>query len=311
MALSIVVPGGFAFRGYRKGSVSLSGLIFGLIVGISMVLSNMTTLVALITCFQVTSTSTKYREDVKKLFEVDYKEGGQRNWVQVMCNVGVPSIFILFKLIHHGIGEIHIDFVSGSPNEYCDSWLVMASICSIASALGDTLSSELGPVWAEYDQPLLITTLKPVPKGTNGGVTIAGLIAATLGGATIGVASFVSQLLFASDPIGTHHYSPQWPIILYCAWAGLFGSIIDSFLGATLQYSGYDHFQNKLVAHPPSSLRDDFGSVQVTRSSNYVEHITGIDLLDNHTVNLVSVTLTGVLVACLASWTWPSEHFAS
>lgn len=32
--------------------------------------------------------------------------------------------------------------------------------------------------------------------------------------------------------------APQWPIILYGAMAGLLGSILDSYLGAIMQYSG-------------------------------------------------------------------------
>lgn len=31
---------------------------------------------------------------------------------------------------------------------------------------------------------------------------------------------------------------PQWSIIIVCAFAGLAGSLVDSVLGATLQYSG-------------------------------------------------------------------------
>lgn len=32
--------------------------------------------------------------------------------------------------------------------------------------------------------------------------------------------------------------APQWPIIVFGAAAGLLGSIVDSYLGATMQYSG-------------------------------------------------------------------------
>lgn len=51
----------------------------------------------------------------------------------------------------------------------------------------------------------------------------------------MGVAYFVTQLLFVSD---LEISAPQWPIILYAAMAGLLGSVLDSYLGAIMQYSG-------------------------------------------------------------------------
>lgn len=71
--------------------------------------------------------------------------------------------------------------------------------------------------------------------GTNGGVTLVGLVASVLGGGIVGTAYYFMQLLLVKD---LHLAVPQWPIILYGAIAGLFGSLLDSFLGATMQYSG-------------------------------------------------------------------------
>ena len=72
-------------------------------------------------------------------------------------------------------------------------------------------------------------------SGTNGGVTTVGLVASFLGGLTVGVAYFISQLLFVED---LHLADPQWPLIVYGGVAGLIGSLLDSFLGAHMQYSG-------------------------------------------------------------------------
>ncbi len=51
----------------------------------------------------------------------------------------------------------------------------------------------------------------------------------------MGTAYYFMQLLLVKD---LHLAVLQWPIILYGAIAGLFGSLLDSFLGATMQYSG-------------------------------------------------------------------------
>lgn len=71
--------------------------------------------------------------------------------------------------------------------------------------------------------------------GTNGGVTTVGLVASFLGGLAVGAAYYVTQLLLIGD---LHLADPQWPIMMYGGVAGLLGSMLDSFLGAHMQYSG-------------------------------------------------------------------------
>lgn len=73
--------------------------------------------------------------------------------------------------------------------------------------------------------------------GTNGGVTFLGLVFSALGGSVVGLAYYVSLWLCVNGD--QYESSPsQWPIIVVATVAGLLGSMVDSFLGATLQYSG-------------------------------------------------------------------------
>lgn len=62
-----------------------------------------------------------------------------------------------------------------------------------------------------------------------------GLVASLLGGLAVGVAYYATQVLLVNDLNMAH---PQWPILVYGAAAGLLGSLLDSFLGAHMQYSG-------------------------------------------------------------------------
>lgn len=71
--------------------------------------------------------------------------------------------------------------------------------------------------------------------GTNGGVTHVGLAASFLGGLAVGGAYLASQVLFVSQ---LQQCAPQWPLVLYGGAAGLLGSLLDSLLGASVQYSG-------------------------------------------------------------------------
>jgi uncharacterized membrane protein len=117
----------------------------------------------------------------------------------------------------------------------------------------DTWSSELGIL--SKTNPVLITTGRAVPRGTNGGVSMMGLIAAALGGAFMGCTFY----LVASTPESENtdeksenivKLAAQWPVIILGLMSGLGGSLVDSLLGATVQYSGLDRKTNKVVNHP-------------------------------------------------------------
>lgn len=64
---------------------------------------------------------------------------------------------------------------------------------------------------------------------------MVGLASSLLGGTFVGLAYFLTQLVFVSD---LDISAPQWPIIVFGALAGLLGSVVDSYLGATMQFSG-------------------------------------------------------------------------
>lgn len=161
--------------------------------------------------------------------------------------------------------------------------------------------------------------ISTVPKGTNGGVTIGGLLAAALGGALIGTGAWISQSFTSSSHSSnfqtaqSHHqgHSPQWPLIIFCLYAGLLGSLLDSLLGATLQYTGYDHLKRRITEDPPGSKKE--GDDDSTTTTNFVEHISGRPLLDNHDVNLLSILVMALLTPALASIFWPAgvaeNHF--
>lgn len=73
--------------------------------------------------------------------------------------------------------------------------------------------------------------------GTNGGVSWVGLLVSALGGLTVGL-SYYLTVLYTVDAVVLELAAPQWPLIIVGGIAGLFGSLLDSILGATLQYSG-------------------------------------------------------------------------
>lgn len=73
--------------------------------------------------------------------------------------------------------------------------------------------------------------------GTNGGVSCVGLVVSLLGGLFVGLFHYLA-VIYTVDSVILELAAPQWPIIVAGGISGLIGSVIDSILGATLQYSG-------------------------------------------------------------------------
>ncbi|XP_070785255.1 transmembrane protein 19 [Enoplosus armatus] len=278
---SILVPLMLTVRAQNRRSLDRSGALGALLVGFVLMMANYSFFFSLLAFFITSSRLTRWGGAQKRQIDAEYKEGGQRNWVQVFCNGGVPTELALLYMIEVGPGEIPIDF----SKQYSASWMCLSLLGALACSNGDTWASEVGPVLSQ-SQPRLITTWKEVPAGTNGGVTPVGLVASFLGGLAVGVAYFVTQLLLVSD---LHLADPQWPIVLYGGVAGLLGSMLDSFLGAHMQYSGFDSSIGKVVAYESATTR----------------RICGKPILDNNAVNLFSSVLIALFLPGLAWGMWP------
>jgi len=280
--LAVLLPLVIAARGLKKKSVSRSGALLGFVVGFILTLANYCFLACLITFFFSSSKSTKFRSKEKARLEKDFKEGGQRNWLQVLCNGGMASQLAVMYILDVGIGQRPINFI----DNYRASWLAMGVMGALSCCNGDTWASELGTVLSKSD-PFLITTWKRVPKGVNGGVSFVGLLVSLLGGLAIGLTYFIS-LYFTVDRNTWNEAPLQWPIIILGGLAGFFGSLVDSILGATVQYSGIDKETGVIVEHPGPSVR----------------HICGKRILDNHSVNILSSILTGLFIPWISNMVW-------
>lgn len=82
-------------------------------------------------------------------------------------------------------------------------------------------------------------------KGTNGAVTIHGLLAAAVAGFVIGVCFTLVGVLTTECYVDVAWR--QLLVVPISTAAGLLGSLIDSLLGATLQFSGYCTVRKKVI----------------------------------------------------------------
>lgn len=93
---------------------------------------------------------------------------------------------------------------------------------SLSAATADTWATELGTRYGGTAR--LVTTLRPVPPGADGGVTPVGLVATVVSACALSV--LYSLMITGAD---------RRKLALSCALGGIGGSLIDSLLGATLE----------------------------------------------------------------------------
>ncbi|CAG7832486.1 unnamed protein product [Allacma fusca] len=282
--LSVAVPVSVALYGLRRKSLSGSGAGLALVVGFFLTVSSYCFSACLLVFFLSSSRATKFGQSKKRLLEHDFKEGGQRNWIQVLCNGGMATELAIMYVLDVGYGQYPIDFVGN----YRASWLAMGVLGALSCGNGDTWASELGTVIGSAS-PRLITTFRKVPKGTNGGVSLPGLVFSGLGGVLVGLGYYL-MLILTTDGSLLKASPPQWPIIIMGGVGGLLGSVIDSYLGALFQFSGVD--EKGVISEVPGQN---------------IRHISGVPWLDNHSVNLLSTVFAGILLPPISANLW--SHF--
>jgi uncharacterized protein (TIGR00297 family) len=149
----------------------------------------------------------------------------------------------------------------------------------IASCNGDTWASEIGIL--NRNNPVLITSMREVPKGTNGGISLLGTMMGCLGGIFIGsIYGYLQYCNCNSLGVWKTFYVP----LIIGVFSGLVGSTIDSILGACLQISIYDKNSKQIVSKNYDKHYD---------KNNYI--IIGRDVLSNDTVNLLSALVTAIM----------------
>jgi uncharacterized protein (TIGR00297 family) len=107
--------------------------------------------------------------------------------------------------------------------------LELAFFGAVSAALADTLSSELGMY--SKAKPVLITSLKKVPTGTDGGVTLLGELAGLFGGLLIATLYFSFSILFIQTIIPIQILIAFFIIV----FSGLVGTNVDSLFGALFE----------------------------------------------------------------------------
>ena len=225
--LGILFAAIIAFAAYRAHSLSRSGAWGAFLEGtIIFGLGGWRWAVLLLAFFVSSSALTRLFAKRKATLDEKFDKGGQRDIGQVLANGGIASIF----------AGLYFFFPEAS-------WTWVGFAASLAAVNADTWATELGVL--SPSMPRLITNGKPVERGTSGGISLYGTLAATSGAALI---SLLAILVVPST--FSLHISPAF-LFLILTISGLAGSLFDSFLGATVQAIYHcPHCDKETEKHP-------------------------------------------------------------
>ena len=211
-----------SYIAYRAKSLSKDGAFAATFIGMIIFgLGGWQWAVLLLAFFASSSVLTRIFTNRKKDLDEKYSKGGQRDAGQVFSNGGIATAFVLLHLFFPQL-----------------IWVWPGFAASLAAANADTWATELGVL--DPDLPRLMTNLmKKVERGTSGGVSLYGTSAALFGAAFIGYLS----VILVRDNLASG--------FILVTTSGLFGSLFDSLLGATVQAIYYCPIDKKETEKHP------------------------------------------------------------
>lgn len=255
-----------ALAGYRRRALSRSGVAGALLVGTSIFgFGGWAWGIVLVVFFGSSSVLSHYREDQKEKLAEKFSKGSQRDLAQTLANGGLGAALAL----------AHAFFPSATL------WAAFAG--AMATVNADTWATELGMLGRAG--PRLITTGRPVEVGTSGGVSWRGTVAAIAGAGVIGLSAGLLGLMAHAGGLRSLGLAA---IATAC---GLFGSLFDSLLGATVQAIYYCPRCGKETERHP-----------LHRCGDQTFRLRGWNWLDNDWVNFLSAAAGALAAAGLWGW---------
>ncbi len=213
----VAIAGAFGLLVWRLRAATPPAAVTGALLTLGFYLATpgpRTLLWPLLALFLLTFAATRFGRARKEELNVAEERKG-RTAAQVAANLGAAAmVSIPLSSVH-----LTVRLLSFAIRPF-----LIASIASLAEATADTLSSELGEVLG--GEPILLTTLRRVPAGTDGAISLAGTLAGCAGAAVIALIAMAALRLSLAEA-------------LIAFAAGVLGLFFDSLLGATLERRGW------------------------------------------------------------------------
>jgi uncharacterized protein (TIGR00297 family) len=204
LLLAALINAGLAAAAYAARTVNLSGVVGGFLVGFSIyAFLDWRGFLLLLCFFVIGSACTKFGYKRKAAARLAQEEGGRRGARHAFANAGVATACALL-----------------AANTPYPVLFGLAFAASFATAAADTASSEIGQLLGR--RTFLITTFRPVPRGTEGAVSLEGTLAGI----------FASLLLAALGAlVGLYGWAGVLPVVV----AAFVGTTFESVVGAALE----------------------------------------------------------------------------
>jgi uncharacterized protein (TIGR00297 family) len=196
-----------AWAGHRVRTVSAPGAVAGALIGLTIFLgTGWQGWVLLLLTFIAASIASRLGLERKMLLGIAEDRGGRRGPGNAIANTGVAAVAAVVAL-------------TGTPADAAR----LAFAAALVAGGSDTIASEVGKAWGR--RTWSVTSLRHVPPGTSGAMSLEGTVAGVVGALGLGAAAVALGLV------------PQpwlWAIVI----GATAGSLLESWLGATLEAPG-------------------------------------------------------------------------
>lgn len=207
LAIGFAVNVALAALAFAARGVGVAGAITGIVLGATIwAFAGGWAFALLFAFFLLGTAATKLGYERKAKAGIAQEKGGRRGPGNALSKTSIPALAAVFAA------------TTGEPVLF-----LLALAGSFATAAADTVSSEVGKAFGR--RTYLITTLRPVPRGTDGAVSLEGTLAGVAASLLVGAIGFAGGLYPAAG-------------VALVALAAFVATTLESLAGATLEKRG-------------------------------------------------------------------------
>ncbi|MCX7875549.1 MAG: DUF92 domain-containing protein [Melioribacteraceae bacterium] len=253
--ISLLIAFVIVFISYRLKFLTLSGSIATFfLAGIIFTLGGIKWSIPILTFFILSSLISKLRKKKNDEVELFFEKSGTRDYFQVLANGGLGGVLVILYFL------------------YDSDFYYLLYLASLSAVCADTWATELG-TWNKT-KTYNILTFKEVEQGVSGGISFIG---------TLGAIAGTVAISFSGIYWIEMNYAFYFILIIV---SGLFGSFIDSILGATIQLQKECSVCNKITER-------NFHCGEETK------FYRGISFINNDVVNFIAGLSGTILIIIL------------